>query len=292
MSTTADPSPPVPLPAPHEPVTVRSHGLTDRGRVRPGNEDHFLIAELARTLFVRQTSLPQPDTQFGRNRGHLFLVADGMGGHRGGQVASALTVASIEAFVLHLLRRFSNLQATDEQTVLKDFQKALQQADDRLFEEAVHHPEFAGMGTTLTLALVSGWKLFLVHAGDSRCYLYRGGRLRQLTADHTVTGELVRHGVIRPQDADHHQFRHIVTNVLGGGHTGVRADVQRVDLETGDVMLLCSDGLTDMVNDDGIAAILGGGDEPQRACERLIEAANAHGGRDNVTAVVAWFGAF
>jgi serine/threonine protein phosphatase PrpC len=120
---------------PAPPVAVRSFGLTDPGRVRPANEDHFLIAELARTLWVRQTSLPQPPTHHGRNRGHVFLVADGVGGHQAGEVASALSVASIEAFVLHVL-----------------------------------------------------------HAGDSRCYLFRGGRLRQLTTDHTVAVERARRG--------------------------------------------------------------------------------------------------
>jgi protein phosphatase len=270
-------------------VTVHSFGLTDRGKVRDSNEDQFLIAELARTLWVRQTSLPQPQTQYGRNRGHIFLVADGMGGHRAGQVASALSVTTIETFVLHLLKRFSNLHAADEPAVLKDFQAALQQADARLAEESAHHPEFAGMGTTLTMGFVSGWKLFVFHAGDSRCYLYRGGKLRQLTIDHTVAAELARQGVIKPEEVCHNHFRHVVTNVLGGHEGGVRVDVQKVDLETGDVMLLGSDGLTDMVPDGRIAEILKSEHDPRAACERLVAEANEAGGRDNVTAVVARF---
>jgi protein phosphatase len=271
-------------------IAVHAHGLTDRGQVRPANEDHFLIAELVRTLWVRQTSLPQPPTQFGRNRGHIFLVADGMGGHRAGEVASALTVATIEGFVLHLLKRFSNLQATDEQTVLKDFQDALRQADARLAEESAHHPEYAGMGTTLTMAFVSGPKLFVFHAGDSRCYLYRAGQLRQLTIDHTVAAELARQGVIRPEEVCHNRFRHVVTNVLGGTEAkGVHVDVQKVDLEAGDVMLLCSDGLTDMLADDRIAAVLRSEADPRAAAERLVAEANAAGGRDNITAIVARF---
>jgi PPM family protein phosphatase len=277
------------LASPPLPVTVRSFGLTHAGRVRPTNEDHFLIAELARTLWIRQTSLPQTPTQHGRNRGHLFLVADGMGGHQAGEVASALSVASVERFVLHILHRFSNLKAADEQAVLTDLQAALRQADDRLFEEAAHHPEFAGMGTTLTMALVSGWKLFVLHAGDSRCYLFRGGQLRQLTTDHTVAGELARQGIIRPEAVGHHQFRHMVTNVLGGGQAGVQADVLRVDLEARDVVLLCSDGLTDMLGDDRIAAVLTSESDPQATCERLVEEANAAGGQDNITVVVACF---
>jgi protein phosphatase len=257
--------------------------------VRPSNEDHFLIGELARTLWVRQTSLPQPGTQYGRNRGHVFLVADGMGGHRAGEVASALSVATVEAFILHLLKRFSNLQPTDEQAVLKDFQAALRQADARLFEESAHHPEFAGMGTTLTMAFASGRNLFVVHAGDSRCYLFRRGQLRQLTTDHTITAEMVRRGMIKPEEASHHQFRHVVTNVLGGGEGGVQAEVRRVELETGDVVLLCSDGLSDMLDDGCIAAALAAEGEPQAACARLVAEANEQGGRDNITTIVARF---
>ena len=271
------------------PIAVHSFGLSDRGQVRETNEDHFLIAELARTLWVRQTSLPQESTQYGRNRGHIFLVADGMGGHQAGEVASALTVTTIETFVLHLLRRFSNLQATDEPTVSKDFQAALCQADTRLAEESAHHPEFAGMGTTLTMAFVSGWKLFVFHAGDSRCYLYRGRQLRQLTADHTVAAELARQGVIKPDEVCHNRFRHVVTNALGGTESGVKVDVQKIDLEAGDVMLLCSDGLTDMLADERIETILKSAPDPQAAGERLVAEANDAGGRDNITVVVGQF---
>ncbi len=268
---------------------LRSFGLTDRGKVRPTNEDHFLIAELVRTLWVHQTSLPQPETQHGCNRGHVLLVADGMGGHRGGEIASALSVATIEGFVLHLLKRFSNLQATDEQAVLKDFQAALRQVDSRLAEEAAHHPQFAGMGTTLTMAFASGRSLFVIHAGDSRCYLFHGGQLRQLTEDHTIAAELARQGVIRQEDVRRHQWRHVVTNVLGGSTGDVRVEMHRVDLEAGDVVLLCTDGLTDMVADDRIATVLAAEAEPRLACERLVALANEEGGRDNITAVVARF---
>jgi protein phosphatase len=271
------------------PVAVHAHGLTDPGKVRDGNEDHFLIAELARTLWVKQTSLPQEPTQYGRNRGHVFLVADGMGGHLAGEVASALSVATIEAFTLHLLRRFSNLRATDEETVLKDFQAALRQADDRLAEESAHHPQFKGMGTTLTMAFVSGWKLFVFHAGDSRCYLYRDGALRQLTADHTIAAEMARHGAIKPEEVARNRFRHYVTNVLGGNERGVRVDVEKIDLQTGDAILLCTDGLTDVVPDDRIAAALAEESDPATACARLVAGANDAGGPDNVTAVVARF---
>ena len=235
--------------------------------------------------------MPQPPTQHGRNRGHVFLVADGMSRHRAGEVASALTITSIEGYVLHLLKRFSNLQADDEQTVLKDLRAAIRQADARILAESAHHPEFAGMATTLTMAFVSGRRLFVIHAGASRCYLFRGGRLRQLTTDQTLAAELARRGEIQPEEVRHSHSRHLVTNALGAGAAGVQVDVQKTDLESGDVMLLCSDGLTDMLDDDRIAAILGAEDEPEAACERLVSAANEQGGRDNITAIVARFDA-
>ena len=209
-----------------------------------------------------------------------------MGGHRAGEVASALTVEAIEEFILHLLKRFSNLHATDEQAVLKDFRAALRQADARLFEEAAHHPEFAGMGTTLTMTFISGRMLFVIHAADSRCYLFRGERLRQLTVDQTWAAELARRAMIKPEEVRAQQWRHVVSNVLGGGTAGVQVDVQKTDLEPGDVALCC-DGLTEMLADDRIVAVLAAEGEPERACKRLVAQANEAGGRDNVTCIVA-----
>ena len=276
---------------PPAPPTVRSYGLSDPGRVRSSNEDRFLIGDLVRTLQVHQTNVPQPPTQHGRNRGHVFLVADGMSRHRAGEVASALTITSIEGFVLHIMKRFSNLQADDEQAVLNDLRAALRQADARILAESAHHPEFGGMATTLTMAFVSGRTLFVIHAGASRCYLYRRGKLRQMTTDQTLAADLARRGVITPEEVRHTHSRHLVTNALGAGATGVQVDVQKIDLDSGDVMLLCSDGLTDMLADDRIAAILRAEDEPDAACARLVSAANEQGGRDNITAIVARFAA-
>ena len=286
MTTSATP----PLQAiPASFLVVRAFGLTDAGRVRSSNEDQFLVAELSRSLRVQQTSLTQATSYRSRSRGHVFLVADGMGGHAAGEVASALTVETVEGFVVELLRRFSNLQADDESGVLADLREAVRQADARIFEESEHHPELAGMGTTLTLAFSSGRRLFVFHAGDSRCYLCRAGQLARLTEDHTVTADLVRRGAITPEEARHHPSRHIVTNILGGGQSGVHVDVRRVDLEAGDALLICSDGLTDMLDDARIAAALMAEPEPEAACARLIAEANEAGGKDNITAVIARF---
>ncbi len=268
---------------------VRSFGLTDRGRVRTNNEDQFLIAELARTLWVRQTSLPQEPTQYGRNRAYILLVADGIGGSKAGEVASALTMVTVEEFVLHVLHRFSNLQVQDERGVVRDLKEALREANARIFQQTAHHPELSGMGTTLTMALVSGWRLFAIHAGDSRCYLYRKAQLTQLTLDHTLVGELARRGGLPPEALRHSPFRHVVTNAVGGSQESVRVDVSKAHLEPDDVVLLCSDGLTEALDDAAIAAILAAEGEPQAACESLVAAANARGGPDNITAVIARF---
>lgn len=289
--TSPDTLPPdtLPLAAPVPCLAVRAFGLTDQGRRRPGNEDHFLVAELGRTLRVRQTSLPQAPTQQARSRAHVLLVADGMGGAAAGEVASALSIEAVEAFVLELLRRFTNLHTEDEHGVLTDLRQAVLEADARIAEEAALHPEMQGMGTTLTMAFASGARLFVIHAGDSRCYLFRAGHLEQLTRDHTVVAEMVGRGALSPEEARRHPYRHVVTNVLGVDPTGARVDVQQERLEPGDVVLLCTDGLTEMMDDTSITAVLAATDDPEEACRQLVAGANEAGGRDNVTVILARF---
>jgi serine/threonine protein phosphatase PrpC len=277
------------LPRPLFPFTVRSYGLTDPGRVRPSNEDQFAIVELARTLSVHGTSLPQSKAQYSSHRGYIFVVADGMGGHQAGEVASAMTVLTIEGFLLNTLQRFFNLTPTDEQTVLKEFQSALLEADTKIFEEAARHPEMLGMGTTLTMALAIDWRLFIAHAGDSRCYLYSQNQLHQLTQDHTMVAEMVRIGGMSAKDAAHHRLRHAVTNAVGGNEPGVHGEVHKLDLEPGDLLLVCSDGLTEMLADEHIAAVIASDPDPKSICERLVADANQHGGKDNITVVVGVF---
>ena len=272
------------------PFQVRSFGLTDRGLRRPANEDHFVVVELARTLTVRQSSVPQAEAQYSRHRGHVFIVADGIGGHKAGEVASALSVVTIEGFLLNTLNRFFNLKGTEEAAVLQEFQAALTQADAKIFEEAGDHPELSGMGTTLTMAFAVDWKLYVAHAGDCRAYLYSHGHLQQLTQDHTVAAEMIRRGALTPTEAAHNPFRHIVPNVVGGTKPGLKVELHKLVLEPGDVLLMCSDGLNEMVPDDRLAAALGEEPDPQRLCEKLIAQANANGGKDNTTVVAAVFG--
>jgi len=272
---------------PRPPLKVQSHGTTHPGRVRSTNEDQFLVAELTKALHVRQSSLPQRQVHLSSEQGHLFVVADGMGGHAGGEHASALAVDTIEDFMLNTLKWFFRLKGSEADRALAEFQAALARADDRVLREAGRHPELHGMGTTLTMAYSVGSDLFVIHAGDSRCYLFRDRTLHRLTRDHTLVGEMVRQGALQPEQAAHHQLRHVITNVIGGTTPGVQAEVHKVQLEAHDRLLLCSDGLTEMVPEPEIADILHGEPEPSRACQRLVDRANELGGKDNVTVVLA-----
>jgi protein phosphatase len=276
--------------SPAKPLAVRAHGLTHPGKVRPANEDQFLVAELTKAMLLLHSSLSQSQVQQGQERGHLFIVADGVGGHAGGQRASALAVRSIENFVLNSLKWFFELKGAEENAVLAEFRTALKQADTRLFEDAAQHPELSGMGTTLTLAYSLDRELFVAHVGDSRCYLMRAGVLHRLTHDHTMLEEMLRSGHLKPKDVEGNYLRHVVTNIVGGHTPGVKIEVKKVTLEAGDLVLLCSDGLTEMLADSEIAAILKEKPEPEAACQRLVDRANEQGGRDNVTVIVAAYG--
>ena len=270
-------------------LTVKTFGMTDKGRVRPANEDHFLIAELTKAMRISQTSLPDEKTQFGEERGHLFLVADGMGGHHGGEHASALAILAIQQFTLNTLKWFFESNTQEAARVLSAFQTALREADVRVREEAADHQELKGMGTTVTMAYHLDAQLCVVHVGDSRAYLYRGDELHQLTRDHTLVADMVRSGAIQQEDAAGHRLRHVITNVVGGDEAGVKVEAHAVEVRAGDRLLLCSDGLTEMVTDDVIAATLRAELEPEAACTKLVAQANEAGGRDNVTVLIVRF---
>jgi len=272
------------------PLTVKTFGITDQGRVRPSNEDQFLIAELTKAMRIWQTSLPEPKARFGEERGHLFLVADGMGGHQGGEQASALAVVAIEQFTLNTLKWFFNSNREEAQRVLAQFRSALHQADTRIFEEAAEHRELKGMGTTVTMAYHLDAQLCVVHVGDSRAYVYRGDELHQLTRDHTLMAEMIRKGVIRPEEAAEHRLRHVITNVVGGTDAGVEVDAHALEVQEGDRILLCTDGLTEMVTNETIAATLRAEADPETACKQLLAQANDAGGRDNITLLIVRFG--
>jgi protein phosphatase len=269
-------------------LSVRSFGMTDRGLVRASNEDQFLIAGLTKALRIQASSLPQSKTRHSDDTGHIFLVADGIGGSPGGEQASALAVKSIEEFLIHTLKWFFQLKGPEKENVVIEFQDALRRADARIFAEVAQHPELAGMGTTLTLAYSLGANLFVANAGDSRCYLFRDQRLVQLTNDHTMAQHMIRQG-LDPQAERDRLVLHLITNAIGGRLPGVRVEVHKATLVSGDVLLLATDGLTRCVPHEQIASTLGAEPDPTIACERLVAQSLEQGGRDNVTVIVARF---
>jgi serine/threonine protein phosphatase PrpC len=271
------------------PLEVRSFGLTDPGKVRPKNEDQFLIAMLLKALQVEQTSLPRRKVKQSNDRSYLFVVADGVGGSAGGEQASALAIDTVETFILETFRWFAQCEGPAQDDVLADFRSALGQANARVLAEGVEHPELRNMATTLTLAYSLNDVLFVAHVGDSRCYLCRDGVLRRLTRDHTVVAEMVQAGTLQAEDVAKHRWRHVITNTVGGGSASCKVEVHRLQIDDGDRMLLCSDGLTEMLPDQEISRILQTEAEPEQACRCLVAGANEAGGKDNITVVVADF---
>ena len=222
---------------------------TDTGRQRRGNEDSSYA------------------------RAPLFVVADGMGGAQAGEVASQLAV---EAFAQGLPAEGSPEERLAE---------CVREANRRIHELSRSEAEHAGMGTTLTAALLDADTLSIAHVGDSRAYLYRDGELRRLTRDHSLVGELVEQGKLTEAQAEEHPQRSIITRALGP-EPSVQVDTWSYPVRDGDVLLLCSDGLTSMIGEEHIARVLAGTSDLPRTGDRLIDEANAAGGRDNITVVL------
>jgi PPM family protein phosphatase len=271
-------------------VTIDCGALTHQGLVRTNNEDHFLVARLAKSMQICQTSMKNHgETRFSDEDGYLMVVADGMGGAAAGERASAMAVESVETFALNTLKWFLHIGKTEESELVAELRKGLEIADQAVVDEAEANARLHGMGTTLTMAYSVGRDLYIVHAGDSRAYLYRQGNLEQITSDHTLVQLLVEGGVLSPEDAKTHARRNVVTNVIGGPSAGVHAEIHKLRVEHGDVVLLCSDGLTEPVQDNLIAETFAEVTDPVKATNRLVALAIEKGGPDNVTAIVARF---
>jgi len=269
-------------------VEISCGALTHPGKVRQNNEDHFLVARLAKSMQIYQSSLEAPgEMDFSQEDGYLMVVADGMGGAAAGERASALAVASVKDYALNTLKWFLHVGRKDESALLAELQKSLEIADKAVVDEGEANARFNGMGTTLTMAYSIAADLYITHAGDSRAYLFRHGKLQQITNDHTLVQMMISGGVLSAEDAKHHARRNIVTNVIGGPSEGVHAEIHKIRVMDGDVLLICSDGLTEPVEDDRIAEVLGSEPGPEAAAQKLIDLALKNGGPDNITAVIA-----
>jgi serine/threonine protein phosphatase PrpC len=231
-------------------VRVAIGARTDVGRVRESNQDSYLISE------------------------PLFGVADGMGGHLAGDVASATAVETVE--------RLADANAPQRSEDLAGY---LKEANVAVWEKAQADNNLQGMGTTFTLLNLRGDKGHFAHVGDSRAYLLRDGELKQVTQDHTLVERMVREGRIQREEAAHHPQRNIITRALGI-EQDLDVDRLTLDLETGDRLLLCSDGLFSMIEDPDITSLLGQDVDLQQIADQLVDAANSAGGEDNITVVV------
>jgi PPM family protein phosphatase len=269
-------------------VEVDVGALSHVGKVRKNNEDHFLVGRLGRSLEPMMTNVPP---EFLPQRldevGYGFLVADGMGGAVAGEVASALAVNVLIEVVGETAAWGRRIDADEAQALMERLGNYYNEIHSRLIEEAQSDPRLAGMGTTLTVAYSFCKDLFVAHVGDSRAYLFRQGELHQLTCDHTLAQALAARGQIAPEAVAGHRFKHVLTNVLGGHAGPVQTEIQHIRLEQGDRLLLCSDGLTDMVSDAQIAHVLSHIQGSDQVCRALVDLALEAGGRDNVTVVSA-----
>lgn len=269
-------------------VTVEYAGLTDIGRIRKNNEDHFLIADLVKQLRVTQTSLLPPHDGGWKAgvTGQLFVVADGMGGMAGGEVASGLAVETISWYVARTMPWFYRYQDGREQELKEELRQAVQVTQDTV-KDAAEHSRFTRMGTTLTLACLLWPRLHVVHAGDSRCYYRRGDTLVRMTTDHTLAQKAVDEGVLTASQAEAAGLGNALWNCIGAGQKEVTPELYHETLQVGDELLLCTDGLTRRLSDDVILSILTRADTPALAASALVAAANEAGGHDNITVIVA-----
>jgi protein phosphatase len=267
------------------PVRVAFGALSHPGLVRPNNEDHYLVIERRRTRSVLLTNLPSGALRPADDVGYVLAVADGMGGAAFGELASALALSSGWDQAPGAIKWTWVVTDREVEDLKERVELVFRRIDEALLERARQDPACAGMGTTLTGAYTVGPEAFVGHVGDSRAYLYRAGCLAQLTRDHTMA-QLARDVGLPVVDKSWH---HTLTNCLGGGGKVVRVDFHHVRLADGDRLLLCTDGLTDMVPDDEIAAVLGRPAPPQEQAQSLVDAALRRGGNDNVTVVVAHY---
>ena len=271
-------------------VRVDVAAQSDKGKKRDSNQDHFLVARAGRHLDTLLSNLPEGElpARF-EETGYIAIVADGMGGAAGGEVASRLAITTLINIVLHVPDWIMRLDEEHSQKVMRRAASYYRKVNERLVNEARLKPELRGMGTTMTGAYSLGDDLFVIHVGDSRAYLYRDGILRRLTKDHTHAQMLADAGIIRPEAVGTHRLRHVLTNALGGDESDGNAEIHRMRLFDGDRILLCSDGLHDMVEDEEIVEILKREPASNPACEALVKSALDNGGKDNVTVVVAGY---
>jgi serine/threonine protein phosphatase PrpC len=272
-------------------IEVRSAGISDTGLLRSENQDQFFVADLTLSMHVQSGSLGATSGSrfFGGTLGHLFFVADGMGGHRAGNEASMLAIQYFVNSVLNSSRWLVHLEQLNQTPFVEDLKNLLLNAHRTIQNQSDANLELKGMGTTLTMAYVVWPKMFVVHAGDTRCYIKTQNELRLITRDHTVANQMMESGQLEPNAVERSPWSNVLVNALGAGADEVFAEVHQLDLAAGDSILMCSDGLNKHVTDQQIHQVLLAESEPEIASRKLVELALQGGGSDNVTVVIAKF---
>jgi PPM family protein phosphatase len=286
----------LPLPkSEHEPWRKTISALTEvdlgacshQGKVRTNNEDCFLVSRIERSLTTLLTNLPAghvPDQN--AEVAYGMLVADGMGGAVAGEVASSLAISTLVELVMQTPDWHMRLDNEGVNEVLARFDQRFGKVREALIERAQADPSLEGMGTTMTLAVSLGPNLIIAHVGDSRAYLFHKNRLHLLTRDQTMAQSLAELGIIQPEDVATHPARHVLTGAIATQGEEAQAELCQVWLADGDQVLLCTDGLTDMVTDADISEVLGKHGPAADAARALVDLALEGGGRDNVTVVL------
>jgi protein phosphatase len=264
---------------------IEVFGLTHPGLVRPTNQDHFLFGTLHKTLRVRTTSLSTPELleMPGARLGSLFMVADGVGGSAGGEAASRVTIETMAAYGTHAMQCYYHLDSVDDRDFLAELQDAARTCHETVRTRA-RERGFPKMATTLTLALAVWPRLYVLQVGDSRAYRCRQGELELLTRDQTIAQALVDAGALKAADMHRSPLRNVLSSAIGSTAEPV---VTQHELRHGDVVLLCSDGLTKHVSDEQIRERFRTMTSSEQACRALVDDALGAGGTDNVTVLVS-----
>jgi protein phosphatase len=264
---------------------LESYGLSHVGKVREGNEDHFVIASLQRSLAIRQTNLEQRELldPLCGPKAYLFAVADGVGGQDGGKLASGITIQTIVEYLSETVGSYHAVPIGKEHAFLDPLSHAVQRAQEKLL--ATFGLPQGGPSTTLTIVLLVWPRAFIVHVGDSRAYHLRAGRLKRLTRDQTMGAYLIDEYKMSEQQVEQGGFNNVLSSAIGSPE--MTPAVSELTLEQGDLLLLCTDGLTKHVSEERIAAVLASTPNAEASCRELIDLALAGGGKDNITVVVA-----
>lgn len=269
-------------------------GITISGKLRENNEDQFLIADLQKTMLIQKTNLLEKDYKriVGEPQGALLVVADGVGAKPGGEIASELAVESLVRYVLNTMPWFYGLGISYTAEIHNRMKEFIELCRFQI-RSAAKILGKEGMATTLSMAYVFWPKLYLVHVGDSKAYLFRSDKLQQITTDHTIAGELAEKENL--QVAKNSPLRNILLDAVGidteaDNYEGIKTEFKTSDLMEGDVLILCTDGLSDYVTDEKIALAIKNSDNAESICLKLVTYASEGGSNDDITAIAARFG--